>query len=285
MCLSCFFFTLFLAFLFCLFLRSRALVDSIQVYLSQDIYLWLIEDFSLIFGLKWRLILLFYFLLSRFYLLGSRNYLLRSNLRFCSRRFYLLLFCLWLRLRNWFYRFLFHLYFLLNGLFWSFILRLWSYNWRFLYYRFGLSFLHFVNRAYGNSLWFSYRSLCLSNRRFVYNFVVSAIQVYLSQRFILLAQTANCIGSFLFAGSLGLCSFLLLGFFQEKFACIRFHFLVLLESFFQCCILAITEFEVRVVLYFTQILPFFQELHCRLEPDVQFTNCFVQSDAHVYPLS
>ena len=68
---------------------------------------------------------------------------------------------------------------------------------------------------------------------------------------------------------------LLFRFLLEELVGLRAHLLVLLEGFHECFILSIVEFKGEFRLHLTQFLFLLQELHCRLESDVQFSNCFI----------
>ena len=69
--------------------------------------------------------------------------------------------------------------------------------------------------------------------------------------------------------------FLLFRLLLEKLCSVLLHLLVILEGTDERMVLLVAQLEVQVALHLAQLRFLLQELHCRLESYVQFSNCFV----------
>ena len=66
-------------------------------------------------------------------------------------------------------------------------------------------------------------------------------------------------------------AFLLLRLLLQELLGLIAHLLVLLERSDQCVVLCVGQLEARLSLHFSQFASLFEELHCRLESDVQLS--------------
>ena len=115
--------------------------------------------------------------------------------------------------------------------------------------------------------------LCWCFRLLRCRFLTEAVQVYLAQRLELLLGLTGRLGKFgscLFG--LRLLVFLVL---CEELSGHTLHFLVLAELLHKGFVLLIAQLEAQVGPHFSQVASLLKELHCRLESDVQFSDCFI----------
>jgi hypothetical protein len=99
------------------------------------------------------------------------------------------------------------------------------------------------------------------------------VEVYFSKRLILLAYF-DVNDLFLFRSMLFAFRLLLLGFLQEQVGSLVVHLLVLAELTLQGFVLLVAEFETQVSTNLAKLRLLLQILHCCLETDVQFSDCF-----------
>ena len=99
------------------------------------------------------------------------------------------------------------------------------------------------------------------------------VEVYFSKRLILLAYF-DVNDLFLFRSMLFAFLLLLLGFLQEQVGSLVVHLLVLAELTLQGFVLLVAEFETQVSTNLAKLRLLLQILHCCLETDVQFSDCF-----------
>ena len=248
--------------LFCLFLRTCALIERVEVDTSEHIHLRSIQDFLLTLGRKdggsglgalFSVLFFSILLLLRLSLHHFRLCLHDILFRFC---FF-----------NHVVGIIFFTFFngCIDGSRFCFCCR--SIN-GFCYFRF--FFFNGFHLTDGNSLGFL--SLFRIRRRTVLrgSRSVDAVEIYLAQWLVLLLfSSSEKFFRTLFLRFLR--TLLLLRLLQQKFFGLRSYFLVLLELMHKSLILLVVELKARFRLNFAQFTSLFEELHCRLESDIQFT--------------